>query len=63
MTNVREKSGNFKIRRRNFKIVKKKQQVAMAVSSKNMHGCDCHSVSLENLFKKKCSPNQLLHQV
>ena len=41
---VREKSGNFRIRGRNFKIVKEKQQVAMAVSSKNKHECVCHSV-------------------
>ena len=48
MAKVREKSGNFRIRRRNFKIVKEKQQVAMAVSSKNKHGCVCHGVSLES---------------
>ena len=41
MAKVREKSGNFRIRRRNFKIVKEKQQLAMAVSSKNKHGCVC----------------------
>ena len=35
---------------RNFKIVKEKQQVAMAVSSKNKYGCVCHSVSLEILI-------------
>ena len=45
-----QKSGNFRIRRRSFKIVKEKQQVAMAVSSKNKHGCVYHSVSLKSLF-------------
>ena len=45
-----QKSGNFRIRRRNFKIVKEKEQVAMAVPSKNKHGCVCHSVSVESLF-------------
>ena len=50
MAKVREKSGNFRIRRRNFKIVKEKQQVSMAVSSKNKHGCVCHSAPLLNGF-------------
>ena len=39
MAKVREKSGNFRIRR-NFKIVKERQQVAMAVSSRNVTSMD-----------------------